>query len=696
MIKRVHLVFKTHLDIGFTDLAAATIERYRTRFIPHAIETARLLKERGGEERLVWVTGAWLIYFYLQQAGEEERRRLEQSIREGDISWHAFPFTTHTELMSKPLAEYALSLSASLDKRFSHTTIAAKMTDVPGHTLALVPLLVKAGVSFLHLGVNGGSPVPDVPPLFRWRAPTGEELLVQYDATYGSRQPLEGMEDVLVIETSPDNSGPPSAAEVCAVYKRLHEEFPGARILASDLSSYAEAVLRRASDFPLVTQEIGDTWIHGVGSDPAKVAGYRLLLALGERWEKEGKLPSSSPAYDAFMGALLMVPEHTWGLDFKKYLADYKNWSVEDFTKARKQDRVGSEAIPRSYQFIEEFAKREYEHIFPENPGRRTLRSYSFFESSHQEQRAYLDQAVSALPHPLQEEVTVARRALIPVPFTIGDTGRQIVPDQPFVLGETTLSFSSDGSLSSVVDGTLGELVGEEGIGVYRYETFSSDSYQSWHHSYNRDFEQGKDWILADFGKPGMECAVPPAEQRLYAPVLDQLSLIQTEQGFEVVACLSATPQTPLGAPRKLTLRYRFTPQGRLVEVCLDWFRKQATRLPEALWLSLGLKLTESGRWKMLKLGLPLPLDTTVSRGARSVHAVEGLEYVRTRPVLILRNLDSPLVSVGQRKLLKFDDRPALVNGLFHFNLSNNLWGTNFPLWYGEDGRSRIVLDWKD
>lgn len=37
--KRVHLVFKTHLDIGFTDHAEKVRRHYHERFIPQAIET---------------------------------------------------------------------------------------------------------------------------------------------------------------------------------------------------------------------------------------------------------------------------------------------------------------------------------------------------------------------------------------------------------------------------------------------------------------------------------------------------------------------------------------------------------------------------------------------------------------------------------------------------------------------------------
>ena len=41
MIKDVFLIFKTHLDIGFTDYAENVKEKYLTQYIPNAIATAR-------------------------------------------------------------------------------------------------------------------------------------------------------------------------------------------------------------------------------------------------------------------------------------------------------------------------------------------------------------------------------------------------------------------------------------------------------------------------------------------------------------------------------------------------------------------------------------------------------------------------------------------------------------------------------
>lgn len=693
MVKTVHLVFKTHLDIGFTDLASRTIDRYLNQFIPRAIQTADELRSLGKEQRLVWTTGSWLVKTYLATMEKEKIQALVQAIENGDITWHALPFTTHTELLDDNLLSYGLSLSKDLDRRFSHTTIAAKMTDVPGHTLALVPHLAKAGVLFLHIGVNGGSPLPKVPPLFVWRAPTGEEILVQYDASYGSSEPIGDLEDLLVIENSTDNAGPPSAKEVLAVYERLGKQYPQARIVASSLDAYARAILPYKDRLAVVEHEIGDTWIHGIGSDPYKVSAYKCLARLGKQWLDQGLLKPESTAYDRFFDQLLMICEHTWGLDFKKYLADYRNWSVEDFHRARQIDLITEEAVPPAYRFIEEYAKAEYERIFPGDSSRRAKRSYSFFSSSHQEQRGYINGALAALPEGLRKEAETAFERLAAHRFVPQTSDTALSVNEPIMIGKYKITIAGDGSIAHLVDALGHDLASGEGIGVYRYETFGPDEYQRFHHQYNRDFEKGKNWILADFGKPGLETVVPKVEHRLYQANVLRLFRTEKQEEVTITALLAAQKDSPRGAPNTLILRYYFTLEGKLRLLMLDWMDKEATRIPEALWLSVGVNPHTTGTWRMEKIDSLFPLDSTVEYGSRSIHAVQALVY-QGEQKLTIRNLDSPLVSLDERKLLCFDNSLPSNTGNFHFNLLNNIWNTNFPLWYEEDGRSRITFHW--
>ena len=59
---------------------------------------------------------------------------------------------------------------------------------------------------------------------------------------------------------------------------------------------------------------------------------------------------------------------------------------------------------------------------------------------------------------------------------------------------------------------------------------------------------------------------------------------------------------------------------------------------------------------------------------------------------MTIESLDAPLVAPGKPALLNFDNQqPPLENGM-HFNLYNNIWGTNFPMWFEEDARFRFLL----
>src|SRR6266850_1892869 len=164
-VKRVLVMFKCHLDVGFIDTQAAVIKKYFEVHFPRAIEVAKTLR-RSGNTRYVWTTGSWLLYEYLEQAGAQERKRMEQAIVAGDIAWHALPFTWQTELLNRSAIAGAIGFSKSLDRRFGRKTSGAKMTDVPGHSRGLIGPLAASGVTFLDIGVNSASTPPDVPQLF--------------------------------------------------------------------------------------------------------------------------------------------------------------------------------------------------------------------------------------------------------------------------------------------------------------------------------------------------------------------------------------------------------------------------------------------------------------------------------------------------------------------------------------------------
>jgi hypothetical protein len=114
--------------------------------------------------------------------------------------------------------------------------------------------------------------------------------------------------------------------------------------------------------------------------------------------------------------------------------------------------------------------------------------------------------------------------------------------------------------------------------------------------------------------------------------------------------------------------------------------------LPEALWLSFAPRIANPRGWSLDKLGQRVsPLDV-IRDGNRKLHAVDtGVFYRDESSRLSIETLDVPLVAPGELSLLDFNNRqPALKRGM-HFNLYNNVWGTNFPMWYEDDTRFRFI-----
>ncbi|OCT15182.1 glycoside hydrolase [Paenibacillus pectinilyticus] len=686
-VKRLHVIFKTHLDIGFTDLAANVVDKYMNVFIPQALELSEKMVIEGGRSKFIWTVGSWLIEEYLQTASEEKRVRMEQAIVRGDIAWHGLPFTTHTELMDKNLLEYGLSISKKLDQKFEKHTIAAKMTDVPGHTIAMVPILAKYGIRYLHIGVNPSSKPPCVPEVFVWRASDGSELIVNYASDYGQTLKVEGLEDALYFAHTGDNCGPSSLEEIEKLYIQLQSEYPEAEIAASTLDHFAERLMPFKDSLPVVCEEIGDSWIQGTASDPMKVAHYRELLRLRDQWVASGSLDPQSESYGRFCNRLMLIPEHTWGLDEKKYLGDYDNYASANFKAARAADQVMSRVEKSNRQLA--FAKGQAHNE----------RSYTYFESSWQEQREYLDQAISALRLDLQIEARKALDSMHPdnwSHFDAVENIKHLKANRCYEVGQFRVSFATDGSINQLVDTNKKVWANDEyRLGVFRYETFGKENYDRYMNEYTINMKEHYFWAYPDHGKPGFEFAEPQPAHKLYKPILRSLRIGRLPTADKVYAQLEMQPEacSHYGAPQQLAIVYTFHRNDATIDAELTWMDKTACRLPEASWFSFIPAVNNPNRWTMDKLGTQISPLHVVKNGNRNMHAVgKGVFYEGADGSFSIESMDAPVVCPGERRLLQFDNSFAPLDGGFHFNLHNNVWGTNFRMWFEEDMKFRFRL----
>jgi hypothetical protein len=662
MVKNIHLIFKTHLDVGFTDYASVVVANYFSKYIPASLRVAREMRETGKPDRFIWTTGSWLIYEYLEQATPAARSEMEDAILRGEIAWHALPFTTHTELEDVELFRFGLSLAQRLDERFGRMTIAAKLTDVPGHTRGIVPLMAEAGIKFLHIGVNPGSTVPKVPPLFRWQDEGGAELMVMYESGYGSAFEIQGMEDALAFGHTSDNMGPQSPEEVLEVYRDKRSLFPGANVFASTLDRFAEKLETVRSTLPVLDAEIGDTWIHGVGSDPIKVSRYRELLRLRLKWLKDKKADYQDSRFFNFNRKLMLVPEHTWGMDEKTHLDDHESYTADSFRKAR------------------------------------TKPNFKKFESSWVEKRAYTHNAVNALEDsPLAAE---ARQRLEEIRPRLPDLAQwQVVTEEEVKLKNSRVELSFDKKTAELIS-FQDVLTGKDWcsktnrMGSYTYQTFSSEDYDRFIKQYILPSMQTSGWAIEDFGKPGLEKANPVS--RMWKPEVTGVYRREDSETSDLLFRMNFEEEAveEYGAPAKTYIQYTVRKNDDRIYIDIQWFKKNPCRIPEAIWFSFVPEAFAGMEWTMEKLGKWISPLSVVENGNRHLHVVgRGVRLENKQNALLISPLDSALVAPGQRSLLDFNnDLPDLSQGM-HFCLLNNLWGTNFPMWFEEDCRFRFEIE---
>lgn len=632
-IKKVLIIFKTHLDIGFTDFASVVKQKYFDVFIPNAIKTANELRERGADATFKWTTGSWLISEYLRINGNDEKgNALRAAIRCGDICWHTLPCTTHTEIMTKELFVYGLSLSQALDAEFGVRTIAAKMTDVPGHTKSMIPLLKKAGVELLHIGVNPASAVPDVPEIFRWEHDNGDRITVIYNGEYGNFTPLGDTGVALYFAHTNDNLGGQTADEVIETFRSLREKLPDAELIAADLND-AAMVLRNIEDtLPVITDEIGDSWIHGAATDPKKMMQFRALCRL------YATMPPGEDKYTLARG-LLMIPEHTWGLDEKTHLHDEEHFSKEAFSACR------------------------------------NLPNFRKMERSWQEQRQFMYDAVNALSPEWKEKALTLLQAYKREPTDLSGY-KKITPGETVTFGKYTFRFADSGAMDMLAVACRKYADTSHLLGLPFYEVFSYDNYITFHKRYHRIED---DWAWQDFTKIGMENAIDAYVS--YTPKAD----IFIKDNFVVVKFIfPADAYSRFGAPHAAEMKYTFCDDR--IDLDFAWFGKDANRIAEAFWL--GFNPIDSGR-KIRKLSLYIDPQHVVSRGNRNLHATDdGVIFDH----IMLKTFDTALVSPQKPCVLDYPNViPAEEDGIY-FGLYNNLWGTNFPMWYEEDARFRFTI----
>jgi hypothetical protein len=177
-ITTVHLIQSNHLDVGYTNTARNVINQYFTSFFPRAIKVGQDLRAKNGTERLKWMTQTYLVSLYLNCPDglgltcptASEISAFKASVAAGDITYQAFPHNAELMMVDPSMLTFGVKLTHDIDDALgqTHKTVVSDR-DVPGFERSIIPILKKAGVTGLSMGMNGRIFPVNVPSAFVWR-----------------------------------------------------------------------------------------------------------------------------------------------------------------------------------------------------------------------------------------------------------------------------------------------------------------------------------------------------------------------------------------------------------------------------------------------------------------------------------------------------------------------------------------------
>lgn len=326
----VRVIFKTHLDIGYTHRIDQVLDLYAGPYMDKLLDHLDRTSGRKPGKQYVWTFSAWLLEKLLEEGRlkNEHRKKLEAYIKAGRVVWTMAPFTTHSEFFGQEEMNRSLYIARRLADRYKQPIpTAAKMTDVPAHPAALAMTLASAGGKFFQVGINDFSIPPRVPPLFRWELPDEQKLLVHYVGNYGTSllPPADWpWDEWLAVQMSYDNEGP---GDLSALKKLdwIESHFDQPKYTIGRLEDFAEAIVRKHDkELPVVQcTELTDWWAYGIASQAMVTARARrekdhlpsveMLNTFNALTGGSEVPPATRDKIEQAYGQLALYTEHTWG-----------------------------------------------------------------------------------------------------------------------------------------------------------------------------------------------------------------------------------------------------------------------------------------------------------------------------------------------------------------------------------------------
>ncbi|MFH1195104.1 MAG: glycoside hydrolase family 38 C-terminal domain-containing protein [bacterium] len=347
----IYLVPHSHVDIGYTHVQDE-VKKVQWKNIEDAIDISEQTAHYPEGSQFKWNTEVlWALDSYLDSVDPQKRNRLITSIQKGRIGIDGLYANILTGLCSPEEWIRMAEIIQKINDACSIKIESAMISDIPGWSWSIVPMLANSGIKYLSCGINPGDRIGSIrtelgDKPFYWISPSGKEKILtwvheqgyaafHYVGKAGTVAGISIIEptianytnklsddkfpyDMTVLRyTIGGDNGTPDKYLADNV-KQWNEKYLSPKlIISTNVEFFRDFEKNYGSQLPELKGDLTPYWEDGAASSPFETAINRQSADKLTRaaYLLSQYYPSSYPT-ELFKNAwrnVLLYDEHTWG-----------------------------------------------------------------------------------------------------------------------------------------------------------------------------------------------------------------------------------------------------------------------------------------------------------------------------------------------------------------------------------------------
>ena len=348
--KTIYLLHHSHNDIGYTHVQDE-VERMQWKNLRDAARLAGETRDLPDGSRFKWNTEVmWAVDSFLDSASHDDREAFTRAVRAGSIELNGLYANELTGLCSQEELFRLTAAGRRISRECGVELTSAMISDIPGWTWSLVPVMAQSGIRYFSLGTNQGHRIGNTLKVwgdrpFYWVSPSGKEKVLAWIHETGYSLFHTGLDyskiekrlredlvfgyinrlvdrgypyDIVMLRYNIGSDNGPVDELLAQAVAEWNKAYATPKMVISTVTeAFSIFEERYGAELPKVRGDFTGFWEDGAASTARETALNRrtasLLSEASALWTMLDPHAYPSGEFEAAWKNVLLFDEHTWG-----------------------------------------------------------------------------------------------------------------------------------------------------------------------------------------------------------------------------------------------------------------------------------------------------------------------------------------------------------------------------------------------